>query len=178
MIEPHSAQLGASAWAENATLGPPSEAAIPARPLPARLPLPFEAPDLLVAMTARSSFATGIGLDVATRVAAAMGAEVALAVSPVAEAADDGEPDEADDGDEAPPAFGVVASAADAPSPGPGANVVPADGEGTRPAIASDWAVIPSSARGLSALAPNAAGASATTCDRSTSPRAARSSTG
>src|SRR5688500_16284542 len=63
MIEPHSAQLGASAWAANATLVPPRLRVIPEPPPePLALPLwawPFAAP--LDAITVSSSPADASG---------------------------------------------------------------------------------------------------------------------
>src|SRR3954469_2281544 len=67
MIQPHSAQLGASAWAEKATFtpapsdDPPSEPAKSAR-VRLGVPFPFAWPLApLVAMTVSSSFATETG---------------------------------------------------------------------------------------------------------------------
>lgn len=158
MIEPHSAQLGESAWAENVTFGPPAEselppsdAAIDASPFPLLLPLPFDVAALLVAMTASSSRTTGTGIGMATE---ADGAEPADA--------------EADD------AWAADALGAASEDAGVGAGA----GTGACAEIASDWAVIPSSARGARADAPNGEGASDTICDRSMSPRLALSSAG
>ena len=62
------------------------------------------------------------------------------------------------------------------PAPGGGgAGAGPTTGEGTE-TTASDWAVMPSSAFGFRAEAPNTTGASATTCARSWSPSEVRSS--
>src|SRR6188472_4760568 len=81
MIEPHSAQLGASAWAEKATFTPPPSEDPPSEPVKSasvRLPLPFPvawplaAP--LVATTASSSLATDTG-------AAGVAAETAVALA-------------------------------------------------------------------------------------------------
>src|SRR6476661_6878913 len=81
MIEPHSAQLGASAWAEKATFTPPPSDDPPSEPVKSasvRLPLPFPvawplaAP--LVATTASSSLATDTG-------AAGVAAETAVALA-------------------------------------------------------------------------------------------------
>src|SRR5450759_335733 len=155
MIEPHSAQLGASAWVAKATFTPPPNGAIPASPPPFPLPLvawplaePFEA------MTVRPSLpAPDVGVGAVTP---------AVGTSPPGRlGASSTRPDGA--------AGGGEARVADGPDAEPST---------AGPLTASPCAVIPSSAFGLSAEAPNAAGASATTCDRSISPSAPRSAAG
>src|SRR5450759_4004893 len=119
MIEPQSAQLGASSWILNAVRSALSEAAMALTP--AALPLPFARP-FLASATGRSAFAEAVGGPAWDGAVA-----VAVAVAVVAGGS-------------------FASSIADGPSPGRAARAAPPKANGAAPTAAPrSW--IPSAAR-------------------------------